>query len=294
MRDPVSVREVLGSSGSRTSVLDRPWVALAVGAALVVGIWLVDRRFDDSIRFYAVYLVPICLVAWTCGRTCAGLLAAAALGLWIFGDQEVGKLWILDSRVCAWNVGMRAVTFLAAGLVVAKLRAELERERELARTDQVTGAPNRHCFAEAAASELDRARRYGRPFSVAYLDIDDFKLLNDRQGHDAGDAALRRTAEAIASNLRGSDAYARIGGDEFAILLPEASLEAAREVADRIRQKLLEAAGQAGWPITFTLGVAAFRLPPNSVEEMLRLADELMYEAKKAGKNRIESRAFGG
>jgi diguanylate cyclase (GGDEF)-like protein len=294
MNTPISERGSADGVLARTGLLRSRPVILAVGALLVAGIWLADLKLDPNMRFYAVYLVPISLVAWHCGRLCAAVLSILAVGMWVFGDREVSELWNADSMAVVWNVTMRLVTFLAASLVVARLRRDFDLERELARTDQVTGAPNRHLFVEAAKAEMERARRYGRHFSVAYLDVDDFKLLNDRQGHDAGDAALRRTAEVIAANLRGLDRFARIGGDEFAILLPETAAEAAREVADRIRQKLLDAAGQAGWPVTFSIGVAGFRSPPNSVEELLRVADELMYTAKQAGKNRIESRVFGG
>ncbi len=268
----------------------RPAV-LAVGALTVAGLWCVDRSVTEQVRFYALYLLPIALVAWYCGRLCAVALALLAVGLWAFGDPELRRQFEY-AFTPFWNVAMRLGTFLAVALVTARLRSELERERDLARTDQVTGAPNRHRFVEAAEAELSRARRYQRTFAVAYVDVDDFKQLNDRQGHDAGDAALRRTAEVIAANLRGPDVYARIGGDEFAVLLPETGAEAAREVADRIRGKLLEAAGEAGWPITFSMGVAGFTKPPVNAEALLRVADELMYKAKQAGKNRIESLAL--
>jgi diguanylate cyclase (GGDEF)-like protein len=293
MKSSVSVREILDKPpGFPAALCSRP-ATLVVGLALVLGIWLVDRSVSEDYRLYALYLLPIGLVAWRCGRLWAVLLSLLAVGLWTFGDPEVGQMWDRSQGTTLWNVAMRLGTFLAASLVAAKLRADFDRERDLARTDQVTGAPNRHRFVEAAEAELERARRYGRSFAVAYVDVDDFKRLNDQQGHDAGDAALRRTAEVIAAHLRVPDVFARIGGDEFAILLPETGAEAVREVADRLRQKLLEAAGQAGWPITFSIGVAGFAAPPGSAEDMLRRADELMYEAKRSGKNRIACRVFG-
>src|SRR5437773_2624774 len=139
----------------------------------------------------------------------------------------------------AWLSRLPAALLLVSQ-AVARLRLAHARERELARRDALTGAPNARAFYELAGAEIARARRYIHPFSVAYLDLDDFKLVNDRLGHLAGDAVLRSVARALGGVLRASDVVARLGGDEFAVLLPEAGAAPARLATDKLRQALAE------------------------------------------------------
>ena len=119
------------------------------------------------------------------------------------------------------------------------------------------------------------------------MDVDDFKLVNDRHGHSAGDRLLRNVAEAIRKDVREFDLVSRIGGDEFVILMPETGEHAARAVVRRVRRRLLEVVRAKGWPVTFSIGVVTWDAPPASVDEMLREADDLMYSAKRGGKNAV-------
>ncbi|HLM56720.1 MAG TPA: GGDEF domain-containing protein, partial [Pyrinomonadaceae bacterium] len=146
---------------------------------------------------------------------------------------------------------------------------------------------NKRHFVELAEAELGRARRHGHPFSVAYMDVDDFKLVNDHLGHSAGDRLLKSVAETIRRDVRSIDVVARLGGDEFAVLMPETDGRAARAAVERLRDRLAFAARQQGWPVTFSIGVATWDEPPPSVDEVLRRADELMYAAKRGGKNSV-------
>ena len=162
----------------------------------------------------------------------------------------------------------------------------LER-RAAARRDGLTGARNARAFYEVAEAEIARARRYTHPFSVAYLDLDDFKLVNDRLGHLAGDAVLRSVARALSGVVRSSDVVARLGGDEFVVLLPEASAAPARLATEKLRGALAEVVPAHGWRMTASIGVATFLVPPESVDELLAAVDRLMYRAKQAGKNGV-------
>jgi diguanylate cyclase (GGDEF)-like protein len=119
------------------------------------------------------------------------------------------------------------------------------------------------------------------------MDVDDFKLINDRLGHSAGDRLLRLVADTIRQNVRGIDVVARLGGDEFAVLMPETDERAAQVVIRRVRRQLLEAARREDWPVTFSAGLVTWIAPPAGVDEMLRAADELMYDAKRHGKNTV-------
>jgi diguanylate cyclase (GGDEF)-like protein len=170
---------------------------------------------------------------------------------------------------------------------ITEIRSAMEREKELARTDPLTGAMNSRAFGELATAELHRARRYERPFTLAYVDIDDFKAVNDRFGHSTGDTLLRLVAETMKHNSRAVDVVARVGGDEFVVLLPETGPGPAQVVSRKLQERLLGVVQQNGWPATFSIGAITFISPPATVDEMLRLADRLMYSAKKSGKNQI-------
>lgn len=141
--------------------------------------------------------------------------------------------------------------------------------------------------------EMARLRRYRHPFTVAYLDCDNFKIINDGLGHQAGNDLLKLVAIVLKSNIRQIDVIARIGGDEFVILMPETNQEGAPVAIDRLRGSLIKNLCEKKWDITLSIGVATFYEPANSVEELLKEVDEIMYLAKKQGKNRIEYRTFG-
>jgi len=137
------------------------------------------------------------------------------------------------------------------------------------------------------SSRAASIRRTGEPFSIAYMDCDNFKLVNDRFGHIQGDALLCGLVETIQENARPSDTVARLGGDEFAILLPQADSAHAGEIAKRLQQKIQLLMNGNNWPATVSLGVATFRKPPVSPEEALSACDALMYQAKGAGKGKV-------
>jgi len=157
----------------------------------------------------------------------------------------------------------------------------------VARTDFLTGVPNWRAFAERATTELNRARRYGRPLTFAYVDLDDFKAVNDRYGHAAGDTLLSDVARTIGHVLRRTDVIARLGGDEFAVLLPETGPEPAWIVLRKLHNAVRIALAEAGWPVTASIGAVTCVVPPADVDELVRLADQLMYDVKRIGKNQV-------
>ncbi|AWK88272.1 GGDEF domain-containing response regulator [Azospirillum thermophilum] len=168
-----------------------------------------------------------------------------------------------------------------------RVEAEL---RRMATTDPLTGLWNRRRFLELAEGELARLRRYGRPVSVLMLDIDHFKSINDGYGHAAGDEALCRVAELCRLELRDTDHLGRLGGEEFAIALPETGLGRAVEVADRLRQHLAAMEVQTDGTflrLTVSIGVAACRLEDVSIDRALGRADRALYDAKHRGRNRV-------
>jgi diguanylate cyclase (GGDEF)-like protein len=159
----------------------------------------------------------------------------------------------------------------------------LEEVRFLAEHDPLTRLFNRHAFGLRLEMELVRAERYGRPFTLVVLDVDGFKLVNDRHGHLAGDAALERLGLVLRAGLRAADTAYRIGGDEFALLLPETSAGEARALLDRIADDLQAAGERSGTPLRASFGVIVSESGLGDPEQLLRGADAAMYEAKRTG-----------
>ena len=167
-----------------------------------------------------------------------------------------------------------------------KLRTALEKQKDLAGTDPLTSVANRRAFFDLANLELNKARRYHTPISFLYLDIDNFKNINDSLGHPVGDKLLRSVANTIRINIRAIDLIVRFGGDEFGVLLAQTSAESATQVVDKLKNKLLDLVRDNGWPVTLSIGVATFISPPGSIDEIIDAADAQMYFAKQNGKNR--------
>lgn len=193
------------------------------------------------------------------------------------------------------------VFILALGSGIQRLRrrmhlSRLELQRanaqlhELAIRDHLTHSLNRRHFYEVANAELQRAQRYAAPMSLLLLDIDDFKGVNDGHGHACGDAMLCRLVDLIQARLRASDVLARFGGEEFVILLPETELEAARQLADRLREAVAEASFEhrgVRVPLTASWGVAMAHARDEDIDVLLDRADRALYAAKNAGRNRV-------
>jgi diguanylate cyclase (GGDEF)-like protein len=191
------------------------------------------------------------------------------------------------SRQLERQVAERTEALNAANAELREANRILER---LASSDSLTELDNRRCFFEKAAAEVERARRYGHPLSLQMLDIDHFKAINDRYGHVAGDHVLMALAEVLRANLRHSDVAARLGGEEFAILLPETNVDEAFAHAERIRQSVARLSvlnGTVSLSLTVSIGVAALGAGDSSIESVLMRADSCLYRAKQEGRNRV-------
>jgi diguanylate cyclase (GGDEF)-like protein len=165
---------------------------------------------------------------------------------------------------------------------------------QLVGEDALTGLANRRQFMLAGAQLLERVHRYGRPGSLLVIDLDHFKAINDRYGHAAGDVALQATARLLREHQRGADLAVRLGGEEFAMLLPETDLEGAATLAERLRAACdalrLEVPGGAltGMQVTMSIGATGCGAEDRSMDDVLRRADAALYRAKHGGRNRVE------
>jgi diguanylate cyclase (GGDEF)-like protein len=182
---------------------------------------------------------------------------------------------------------MRAGVYITVVSVMAALKEARDHESELARTDPGTEVANARAFREMAAVELERARRYKRPLTLAFIDVDNFKAVNDKYGHDVGDTLLRELAATIKRNIRTTDAVARVGGDEFVVLFPETDGQPARELLDRIRKIVHDVVRKNGTPMTLSVGAVTFSTFPSTVDEIIKRADDLMYDVKRHGKDGV-------
>ncbi|HQJ16093.1 MAG TPA: GGDEF domain-containing protein [Candidatus Omnitrophota bacterium] len=218
----------------------------------------------------------------------AAMGSAMVVLQWIMGFLRGGA----RSAILYFDIAVSLAFLLAALIFIARLKTVLAHERELANTDYLTKAANSRYFSEALGREIDRSRRYGHVLTLAYIDIDDFKQVNDRFGHNAGDGLLAAIAGKIKENIRTVDVLARLGGDEFAILFPETDGQGAKIVIDRIRQNIDRTAHGRDWPITMSIGVITCPKVPVSIDKLVALADEAMYTAKQAGKDTVTYREY--
>jgi diguanylate cyclase (GGDEF)-like protein len=263
-------------------------------AAILIGVirFLTGPEFALSL----FYILPIGLATWYAGKWAGVMVSLASAVSWLIADLNM--LPAFSSAFIPYlNEAFRLTVFLIITLILTKLKRAMDAHKALSRTDPLTGIPNRRAFYDLAEMELNKARRYQKPLSVLYADIDNFKQINDRLGHHIGDALLCSAAKMIKSNIRAVDIIGRFGGDEFVILLAETGPDSVSRVARKLRDKLLHLVQSENWPVTFSIGAVTFENPPDSVEQLIIAADRQMYNAKIKGKNRIHYKvieAFDG
>lgn len=180
---------------------------------------------------------------------------------------------------------------LARARTLLDFKTYLDTCEEAAFTDHLTGLANRRRFERQLEREVARTLRYDRPFCLILLDIDRFKTVNDTYGHEAGDEAIRRLANVLQAGTRGIDTAARIGGEEFAVILTETDFDGGFEVAERLRLAIKAAAIEGVGHLTASFGVAEFPMSAQTGRELFTVADAALYEAKRQGRDRVERAA---
>ncbi|MCJ7526189.1 MAG: GGDEF domain-containing protein [Candidatus Aminicenantes bacterium] len=266
---------------------------LGLGFIMILLLGAIDYYSGFEFSFSIFYLAPIVLVTWRVGRTPGLVFSFLGALTWFAADAASGHLYS-SAFIYSWNTIMRLGFFLIISMLLATLKKELQLQRELAHQDFLTGTANPRYFYDIVQMEIHRARRHGRPCSAAYIDLDNFKAVNDRLGHQVGDNVLCVVADCLKANVRVIDTVARLGGDEFVLFLPETEQEGARTVLTKIRCCLTGAMEQNDWQVGFSIGVLTFLSMPSTVDEMIRLVDGLMYAVKQSGKNdtRFSSYSF--
>ncbi len=241
---------------------------------------------DYTLAFF--YLLPVSFVAWFSGRRAGIAMSLVCVLAKMFVQLES----VEPLSLVIWKNGTSLAFFLVITLLISKIRQLLDHERILSHTDHLTGAVNARAFLDALKDELYRQGRYYHPFSLAYIDIDDFKEINDNFGHKAGDIVLQTVVQTILDNLRRTDTLARLGGDEFAILLPDTNEAAGPIIMEKVREQVHISMQQYNLAVTFSIGLLTCNEPPDSADEIITLADNLMYEVKKSGKNSVRHAVY--
>jgi diguanylate cyclase (GGDEF)-like protein len=283
------IRAGITRPGARVNKTGGRIIAL-LALLLIAG---VDYVTDVELRVGLFYLVPVVFVAWTSGLT-SGVACAGAASALLVGRGLVGGHPYSHPVYFYYEVTVTLVVLLGASYLMAKLRHAQQALTKLARHDSLTELANRTSFLERLNLELARHRRLRRPLSLAILDCDNFKAVNDARGHLEGDRLLQLSAGTLQSALRKTDLACRLGGDEFAVLLPETDTASASKVVDAVIARLHQMISEGGWAASFSAGVAVFEKVPASAEAALASADRLMYEVKRNGKRAYKIERFAG
>lgn len=254
---------------------------------MVPFIGVIDYLTGPTITFALIYLIPVSTLAWLSDRRATIVLASSLTAMtWIAVDY-FSERFSLSIIAYSWNFFSRFTILFIVTTTLSALKQSLLEARHLSRRDPLTNALNKRGFMELAEREIYRSTRSGHALTIAFLDVDNFKTINDTFGHSAGDRLLTAIVESLRLHTRKSDLIGRVGGDEFVILLPDTGQDAARVIIAKSRGLLMEEMDKLNFPVTFSLGVLTCIQPPESVDAMIGMADKLMYKVKTSSKNDI-------
>jgi diguanylate cyclase (GGDEF)-like protein len=256
------------------------------GLALFAAVALVDRAVDWQIDTSVFYLLPISYFAWYFSSK-TGIFFAFTCVLVGFAVDHLKGPHYTKASIPYWNAAISLVPYLVVIFIVDDVKAIYRRERENSRLDFLTGMINQRGFYEALRRERERASRLNSPLTLAYVDLDNFKLVNDQFDHRTGDSVLATVGQTLRRSIRNIDLAGRLGGDEFCLLLPNTDSEGARILLEKVKDVLLGVMKASHWPVTFSIGAVTFLQSAKAAAEMINIADRAMYAAKTQGKNRI-------
>jgi len=264
-----------------------PLLNVSIGYILIGVVSICNIVIGIKINIFILYVIPVAYLTWFISRK-AGIIASFVCVIswfWISRTPEYSFPHILIP-IC--NSLLSFFLFLIITLFFATVNNILIHTKELTYIDDLTGAVNSSYFITLLQKEMERLERYKQPFTLVYFDLDNFKEVNDNFGHLYGNHVLLFIVNYIKIHLRKVDVIARLGGDEFAILLPETSQESARTVIKRLQSGLLEEMKQKNLSITLSIGVVTCNTVQCTANELVEIADNLMYSIKKNGKNAIK------
>ncbi len=270
----------------RLEALPKPaWIALSGFLTILIG--FIRYLTGPDLALSLFFLFPIFAATWFAGCWAGVLMSFVSALSWLAADILLLTPF-KQPYLPILNETFRLIVFLIVTFMLTGFRRALNRQKDLAMTDYLTGVANRRAFIEFASIELSRARRYEYPLSVVSLDLDNFKYVNDHFGHSAGDRLLQIVADTLKRNTRVIDLTARLGGDEFMLLLTRTGHHDAHGIVEKLRHEILDVMRNNHWPVTVSIGVVTFTVVPDNVDVLMQKADALMYAAKADGKNQIK------
>lgn len=268
-----------------------PKSTLLLSSLLLLGFAWLDLLSSDELRITSLYLIPILLVTWNNGRKWGYVFSAISVAIFVAIDVMINSEQHRHLYFYIDTFG-RLLSYVIVIVLASNLRAAYDRERRLAHTDALTHLMNRHAFYTSLEVELARSARSAQPFSLLYLDCDNFKQVNDTMGHWEGDQLLRLIGDALRKNVRKGDLVARLGGDEFAVFFSGADDNGIAVIVADLTKKLKLAVAAKYPQVSFSTGIAVFLKAPPSLDEIIMRADELMYRVKASGKNGLLQQIF--
>ena len=260
-------------------------IALTLFTTFSLGVVDYFTGFELSISFF--YLIPVTMTAWAISRNAGLAYSVLCATVWLISNLISGQTF-LNLFVGVWNTLILFGFYAIVAILLTELRQSLEEEQLLANIDPLTGAMNRRSFNDIAEKKMIVSEVNRRPYTVAYIDLDHLKTINDEHGHATGDLVLKTVVDTIRKQIRNGDLLARLGGDEFAILLTDMDEADAKRIVPRLQLALLKQMKTNEWEITFSIGVLTFLTMPASADSMVSLANALMYEVKTDGRNAIK------
>jgi diguanylate cyclase (GGDEF)-like protein len=257
-------------------------VASLLLIAVVAGL---NAATGSEISVSIFFLMPVAISRWY-GRRRDGIVIGCISAFAWFLVDSTSRIYT-NPIAPYWNALACLGMFLVTEELVGQLRIRYGIEKSLSRTDGLTGLPDARGFSEQAEKLFGLAARHNRPITLAYIDLDNFKNLNDELGHGEGDRLLRTVCDNIQSSLRSTDLAGRLDGDEFGIVLPESDEAGARAVFDTLRGTLLLETQKYRLPTSLSIAVVSFASPTPSFTHATKIADSLMHQVKARGKNNI-------
>ena len=249
--------------------------------------------FKNIIDLKPLLVIPVLLASWYGGRkTGASIAALTALSLLLTNYNYSSEHFYISSSPYDSIVVLIAYLFIST--IVTNFRKVHGIEIIAADTDALTGLSSSRKFYTELENELNRSKRYGHMLSLAYIDVDNFKNINDALGHPVGDELLIQLSRTLQISLRTTDTIARIGGDEFVCLMPETEQIAAKSAIVNTEKKMNESMKKHNWDVSFSIGVVTFEKLPEDVTQAVKLADDLMYQVKRGKKNDIAYKKWHG
>jgi diguanylate cyclase (GGDEF)-like protein len=248
-----------------------------------------DLVSSPTISLTMLYLAPITFCAWYISARLSQVLVVVCAIVELI-DGLVNNF---SPTITLWNAAIRLIFFLLFVALLTNLRDSYRREHTMARSDPLTGVFNRRAFHDLLEHELARMRRIAIPLTIAYLDLDNFKAINDLLGHSVGDELLIHLTTLMRGNLRTIDRVARLGGDEFVILMPATDAPAADVALTRLKATIQDSMRARHWPVTLSIGAVALHEVPDTIDQVISLADHTMYGVKRSGKDSVQVIAWG-